>query len=313
MEIHYLLCRFVKSKILLSMFRLFPGHGGFLPIRFFLFFLFFVTAASSSAQNYDAFLEPNRIVDISSPIRGRISMIHVREGDNVAAGQLLAELDTQVLQAQLAFAEEAASFHGHIDSARAMVTLRKNRYAMLKELEKSGNARPQEMTRARTDLTMARAELLGAKDDQKLKKFEADIIRAQIEEKKLRSPVDGIVIKIQKEQSELIGGVDQKGFITVVQPNPLKALFHLPPGLTRNINTGDEVIVTIDSISVPAVVDYISPVIDAQSGTVELRVILENKENELLSGKRCILDDSVLSGGNDQNLEIKSADLQPAG
>lgn len=313
MAIHYRLCRFAYSRFFFPMFQTFPGHRTFHPVGFFLFFLFLGTTVSSSAQSYDAFLEPNRIVDISSPIRGRISRIHVREGDRVVAGQLLAELDTQVLQAQLASAEEAASFHGRIDSARAMVTMRKNRYAMLQELEKTGNARPQEMIRARTDLTVAKAELLSAKDDQKLKKLEADIIRARIEEKKLRSPVDGIVVKIYKEQAEHIGGVDQEGFITVVQPNPLKTLFHLPPRIATNMHVGDDVVVEINSILITALVDFISPVINAQSGTVEVRIVIDNSENHLLSGRRCILKDAVLGREMNQNMEIKNTDVQPAG
>jgi len=312
MEIHYRLHRFVCSRLLPSMSRIFPGHGSFLPVGICLFFLLVVATVPSLAQSYDAFLEPNRIVDISSPIRGRISMIHVREGDKVVAGQLLAELDTQVLQAQLASAMEAASFHGRVDSARAMVTMRKNRYTMLQKLEKSGNARPQELTRARTDLTVARAELLSAKDGRKLKKLEADIIRARIEENKLRSPVDGIVVKIYKEQAELIGGVDQKGFITVVQPDPLKALFHLPPNVTKNLSVGDEIFTEIDSISVNAVVDFISPVINAQSGTVEVRMVIDNRENQFLSGKRCIFKDTVLSGDINQKMENKSTENLPA-
>ncbi len=312
MEIHYRLHRFVCSRILSSMFRIFPEHGNFLSVGFLLFFLLVVSTVSSSAQSYDAFLEPNRIVDISSPIRGRISMIHVREGDKVVAGQLLAELDTQVLQAQLASAMEAASFHGRVDSAQAMVTMRKNRYAMLQELEKSGNARPQELTRARTDLTVARAELQSAKDDRKLKKLEAGIIRARIEENKLRSPVDGIVVKIYKEQAELIGGVDQKGFITVVQPDPLKALFHLPPNVAKKLSVSDEVTIEIGLIAVTAEVGFISPVINAQSGTVEVRMIVNNNENKLISGKRCIFDDTVLGRNFDQKMEVKSKKNLPA-
>lgn len=293
---NYLLLLSVNSKLLSTMFRSLPKHGVFS-------LLFFLFASSCLAQTYDAFLEPNRIVDISSPYRGRISVIHVREGDHVQTGQLLAELDTRVLKAQLASAAGAALFHGHVDSAVAMVTMRKNRYAMLKDLEKSGNARPQEMTRGRTDLIVARAELLGAREDQKLKKLEADIIRARIEENKLRSPVDGVVTKIYKEEAELIGGSDQQGFITVVQLDPLQAQFHLPPDIAKTLSVGSEIVVEVDSYPVSADVDFISPIINAQSGTVEVRLTIENKEHLLASGKRCIFKDPIESKQILQNTE----------
>ena len=194
---------FVNSKLLSAMFRIIPKHGSFFPVSVCILFFLILSTTPCLAQRYDAFLEPNRIVDISSPFRGRISVIHIREGDSVKAGQLLAELDTLVLKAQLASAGEAVLFHGRVDSAKAMVSMRKDRYRMLKELEKSGNARPQEMIRGRTDLIISKAELLSAKEDQKLKKLEVDIIRARIEENKLRTPVDGVVTKIYKAEALL--------------------------------------------------------------------------------------------------------------
>jgi len=289
---NYLLLMSVNSKLLPAMFRSFPKHGVSFLVNICLLFLFFLSAIPCLAQTYDAFLEPNRIVDISSPYRGRISVIHVHEGDLVKIGQLLAELDTQVLKAQLASAREAAKFHGRVDSAKAKVNMRRNRYAMLKELEKSGNARPQEMTSGRTDLTIARAELLGAKEDQKLKNLEADIIRARIEENKLRSPVDGVVTKIYKEEAELVGGTEQEGFLTVVQLDPLQAQFHLPPDIAGSLAVGTEIIVEVDTNPISAEVDFISPIINAQSGTIEVRLTIENKEHLLASGRRCIFKDT---------------------
>lgn len=258
-------------------------------------------------QSYDVFLEPNKIVNISSPFNGRIDQINVRVGDRVVTGQILAELDTGVLKAQLELASKAAAFHGRIDSAKARVKMQKDRYAMLLALEKSGNARPQEMTRARTDLIIAKAELLSAREDQKLRELEADVIRARIEENRLRSPIDGIVVKVSKEQAELVGGADRQGFITIVQLNPLQALFHLPPAIVEKIRVGSDVEVEVDDKPVTAKIDYISPVINGQSGTVEVRIIIENGDNLLTSGQRCILRDSsiLLQVANDTTEESK--------
>jgi len=298
-----LLLKLVNSKLLPAMFRSFPKHGVPFLVTACLLYLFFLSVIPCLAQTYDAFLEPSRIVDISSPYRGRIGAIHIREGDQVKTGQLLAELDTRVLKAQLASAGEAALFHGRLDSAKAMVSMREDRYAMLKELEKSGNARPQEMVRGRTDLIIARAELLGAREEQKLKKLEADIIRARIEENKLRSPVDGVVTKIYKEEAELIGGTEQQGFVTIVQLDPLQALFHLPPDIAANLTVGTVIIIEVDANPISAEVDFISPIINAQSGTIEVRLTIENNEHLLAGGRRCIFKDTVADEQILQNTE----------
>jgi len=307
---NYLLLKLVNSKLLPTMFRNFPKHGVPFLINACILFFFFLSVLPCLAQTYDAFLEPNKIVDISSPYRGRISVIHVREGDQVKTGQLLAELDSQVLKAQLASAGEAAQFHGRVDSAKAMVSMRKDRYAMLKELEKSGNARPQEMTRGRTDLVIARAELLGAREDQKLKKLEADIIRARIEENKLRSPVDGVVTKIYKEEAELIGGTEQQGFITVVQLDPLQVQFHLPPDIAAKLAVGNELTVEVDANPISAEIAFVSPIINAQSGTIEVQLRIKNKEHRLASGRRCIFKDTVADKKIPKNTELQNVEPQ---
>jgi RND family efflux transporter MFP subunit len=273
------------------MFRFQLGDGLTYRITCFLLsqFLILLSAAYCWAETYDTFLEPNQIVDISSPFRGRISAIHVRNGDQVAVGQLLAELDTHVLEANLASAEVAASFRGRIDAARALATMRKDRYAMLQELEKSGNARPEEMKRAKTDLAMAQAQLQSTQDDKKLRKLEADIIRAQIDEKKLRSPIDGIVVKIHKQQAELIGGNDQQAFMTIVQLDPLKAIFHLPQDVLGDMQVGEQISIDAGNKTVIGKIDFISPVINAQSGTIEVSIIIPNSNKSLTSGSRCTL------------------------
>jgi len=46
-------------------------------------------------------------ISISTEIGGRVAMLHVREGDEVAVGDLLVELDTALLEAQIAQAEAA--------------------------------------------------------------------------------------------------------------------------------------------------------------------------------------------------------------
>ncbi|MCX7707214.1 MAG: biotin/lipoyl-binding protein, partial [Anaerolineae bacterium] len=48
-----------------------------------------------------------RTVDIASPTGGRIVALHVAEGQTVSAGDLIAELDTDSLDAQIAEAQAA--------------------------------------------------------------------------------------------------------------------------------------------------------------------------------------------------------------
>ncbi|HHD57042.1 MAG TPA: efflux RND transporter periplasmic adaptor subunit [Desulfobulbaceae bacterium] len=241
------------------------------------------------AATFETFLEPAQVVDISTPYRDRITKIHVRENDHVHRGTLLAELGTGVLKARLAEAEQAAREHGDIDAARALVSMRKNRVRMLAELKKTGNARPQELSTAQTELSMARAQLQGALEKQRLKESEVEVIKAQIQEKQLISPIDGIVVTLYKQEAELIGGSDPQPLLTIAQLDPLHAVFHLPPPAAHSLDNRKQVPLLVAGQPTTGTIDFISPIIDAQSGTVTVRIILKNTEHSLDSGSRCTL------------------------
>jgi RND family efflux transporter MFP subunit len=251
--------------------------------------LLLLTWSPVQGESFDAFLEPYRTVEVSAPFRDRLDALHVSDGQSVAAGELLAELSSKVLLAQLALAREAAAFTGAIDSARALETMRRNRLATLEELAKTGNVRPQEMITAETEWRMARAQLQSALEGQQLKKLEVAVIEAQLEEKKLRSPIAGVVVKVSRQPAELVGGTDQQPLLTIVQLDPLQAVFHLPHTLTGQLHPGSAVVLDQQGQPIAAELEYISPVINAQSGTVEVRVRIPNQQEKLTSGSRCSL------------------------
>ncbi len=259
----------------------------------------------AACQSLETFLEPARLVDISTPYRDRIIRIVVREKDHVNKGTLLAELETGVLRSKLQQVKQSAAVHSDIDSARALVLLRKNRLQLLKSLEKTGNVRPQELTTARTELSMAEADLQGALERQQLKRLEVTIIEAQIREKQLVSPIDGVIIKIYKQEAELLGGSDIEPLLTIAQLDPLHAVFHITPALVRNLKQEQHIPLEVDEKVVTGVVDLISPVIDAKSGTIAVRVIVPNTNHTLRSGSRCTLTLNDTSGepAHDQTTE----------
>ena len=123
-----------------------------------------------------------RQVEISFNNNDRIAAILVREGDRVRQGQLLAQLDTSRLAAQLAQAEaqaqaqaqvlarlrngtrpeEIAQARANVDSAKADVANARQQFERLKsasELSAGRAVRQQDVDNARTALQLAEARL----------------------------------------------------------------------------------------------------------------------------------------------------------
>ncbi len=243
------------------------------------------------AQRYEGFLEPNRKIDLTPPFRGILAKLYVREGDRVRPGMPVAQLDSRVLRAELKAARKVMGFHGKIDSAQALLDLREKHLQSLEALMKSGSARKREVERARTEVAMARAGLLMAREEKQLGRLEYEKILARIEERRIRSPIDGVVVRIYKRRAELVGGAPGDPLLTIVQLDPLKAVFHLSPGDCAGLHAGQAVSLEAAgrTASLPGVIEFVSPVIEPESGTVRVTIRVPNPKGAIQAGTRCVL------------------------
>jgi HlyD family secretion protein len=153
-------------------------------------------------------LEPTNQVDISSELSGIVRSVEVDYNDSVSIGQVLAQLDTTRLDAQVLQSKAA------LDSAQARVTeadaSQKEAEAQLARLrrvhELSGGKVPsaQELTaqeaavaRARAGAASARAAVTQARAT--LEAQETDLYKTAI-----RSPINGIVLKRAVEPGQTV-------------------------------------------------------------------------------------------------------------
>jgi RND family efflux transporter MFP subunit len=243
------------------------------------------------ANNVDSFTEPYRTINVSTAEQGIITKMLVKEGDTVRKGQLLATLDKEVLEAAMQIAKAGKESLGRIKSASAAVELRKDRYDKLVKLEADGHAHPEEVLRAKTELEIAEAELLAAKEEQKIKELEYTRIGAQLERRNIVSPIDGVVTKIHKEVSEQVAATDPI-VLTLVQCDRLKIVFPVTTAEVNRFSAGQKVAVNFpgDSAAAKGVVESVSQVTDPESGTVRVRVVLDNEDKRYRSGMACFLN-----------------------
>lgn len=240
----------------------------------------------------EGFLEPNQIVDLVPPNRDTVKEIHVAEGDVVQKGQILITLDDDVLQAHLKSAEIQARSKGRMQSSKAVFELRKGQFSDLEKLSEKGHVRKKELERAKTDLAIGHADYLAAQEEIEGKRAEVQLIQAQIDEKKIKAPFAGIVTAINKGVGALVGTSDKDVLITLVQPTPYQAVFHLPYGMAAQLQEESQVLIGVieGEQMVNGKIIYISPVIDPESATVRVKVRLDETESNLQSGLRCQLN-----------------------
>ena len=256
-----------------------------------LVILVIAICATGAAAANEGFTEPYRTIHVAAPETGIIGQTFVEEGSVVRQGAPLVQLNVDMQQAQLAIAETGKKARGRADGAQAEVSLRRHMLTALETLRASGHARQEELERARADLAIAEGQLAAAREQQQLKQLEYESIRLQIERRTVRAPFDGVVTKILKHAGEFTAPNDPN-LLVLVQLDPLYAIFDLMSQDAARVAVKDTVLVQFPESGkqAQAVVEYVSPVIDAESGTVAIKVRMPNPSGELQSGQACSLN-----------------------
>ena len=238
----------------------------------------------------DGFTEPYQIIQVAIADSGVIDAILVEKGERVSAGQTLARLDTNVLQASLAVANVRAKSTSAIAEAKALWTHEWRRAKMLDDLLKQGHANEEEVHLARTKEQAAAARVIAAERQLQIYRLEQEQIKAQIRARQLFSPVTGVITDVHRQPGEFVSASDP-AIVTLVRLDLLRVKFFVPADRAFQLWDGQRVQVLFTDFQKEdsAVIDFISPLVDASSTTVQVEVVIDNTDNAHRSGQRCQL------------------------
>ena len=214
-------------------------------------------------------------VDIATKNGGRVAEIIVAEGDWVKAGQLLAKMDTEELEADLHAAE--ANLLRTQESkryAQAIVIQRESELTLAqKELERSQQMAKkgyiskelldQHQSRQYTNkAALQAANVQVAEAEAAIEAAIAQVrkIEVRLKDRRLKSPRDGRVLYRLAEPGEILG-VGGK-VLTIVDLNDVYMTLFLPTHQASRVNIDADARIVLDAfpdVAVPAKVSFIAP------------------------------------------------------
>jgi HlyD family secretion protein len=250
-------------------------------------------------------LAPAR-VDIGATVTGRVQRVAVREGARVAAGELLVQLEKQELAAAVSQALAARdrararltsvttlalpTARGALTQAEANLAVAEQEWRRAQELVAKGfisKSRLDETERqlkvARAQLDSARAqvgaqEIAGAEAQQarsQLVEAEAalELARARLAQADIRAPESGVVLERVIEP----GDIAQPGrrMMTLALDGPARLIVQVDEKNLPLLEQGRAALAAADAFPnqrFEALIDYVSPGVDAARGTIELRL-----------------------------------------
>lgn len=241
-----------------------------------------------SSKAVKAFTEPYRSIDLAASEMGALSSVEVREGDLVKRDQILGRLNEDVLAAGQAMIEQSIRATGKLDAAKAELKVQEETFEKVQGLFRRKHASQVELDRASGQVEIAKARVEAVLDDINIKKYELKRVVAQIEQRRVRSPIDGVVTEIFKDEGEFVSSADPIIF-RVVQLDPLLVVFSLPESHATRLKSGMPITIAMgpSKHSAEAVTEFVSPVADAQSGTYRVRLRVPNSKQQWRSGVPC--------------------------
>jgi len=268
----------------------FPHFNGGLLLAAVGFCAFAFAIATISNGQVIGFTEAYKQIELSSDEAGAISELYVEEGDAIAAGGVVAQLDSRVQELQLEIATKMASTTSQLVAAEKTLEKRKSILGRLQTLKAKGHASDSEIIRAEMELSIAEAKSLSAQEDIAVRELEQRRAEVQLARRSIVAPFGGVVSKVHRRQGEFLSPVKPE-VVTIVQVDRLLATFNVPSSQASMFETGASFTLTLASGgTVEATVELVGVETDAQSGTVEIKLLFDNADGKIRSGESITLN-----------------------
>ncbi len=202
-------------------------------------------------------------VSVSSPVLQEvIKEVLVEEGDTVKEGQPIVQLENAKEELAVQEAERL------VENAEFVAKGTESLYK-----DKMGSR--EQMLKAKTELALAKIRLAAA--------------HVALKEKTVRAPLDGIVVKKHKEAGESVDRAEK--LIDIVNIDQVYVQFYVTPKFLPVLQLGNEVTVRFAepiNAKFPSKIDFIAPNIDASSGLLRVKVLIDNPDHTIKAGLKGI-------------------------
>ena len=238
----------------------------------------------------DCVINPYRETDLSSPVAGVLQDVLVEKSQQVSSGQIVARLEASVETAALNLAEVRSALVSDVAEQEVNLEYDTRRKARIDSLFERQTASREVKDEVEREARLAEVRLQQARDLKRTRELELTRAQAQLDQKTMRAPFDGIVLQRFKTAGEY---VEEQPVMRIAQLDPLSIEAIVPIEYYGQIAVGMKAKVHPSAVSAevrPAEVTVVDRFGNAASGTFGVRLELANKDYALPAGLRCRLE-----------------------
>jgi macrolide-specific efflux system membrane fusion protein len=150
-------------------------------------------------------LEPKEFVDVGTQVSGLLQTLHIEVGDAVKKGQLIAEIDPRLYEAQVEASEaQIKTLRAQLAEQQANLAFTKNVYARNSQLMRSDAVSREVLQSSEMEYKSAQARI--ASYEAQIKQAESQLVanKTNLGFTKIYAPMDGTVVSQTSKQGQTL-------------------------------------------------------------------------------------------------------------
>jgi len=249
-------------------------------------------AGATAGDELDCLIEPQEVVNLSSPVEGVLEKVYVERGAIVKKGQVVAQLESSLENANLTLARARANVEAAIKSGEARLVYSTLKLTRAEKLYERNLIALADLQEAQTEKQLAEMALVNALDNQRLAGLELERANVALSRNIIRSPITGVVVDRFLSAGEFVSGQfkNDSPIVKIAQIDPLRVEVLAPASMRDRISIGTPAKLRLEAPANSAHevrVSMIDRVVDAASGTFRIRLTLPNPNHRILAGLKC--------------------------
>ena len=198
---------------------------------------------------------------------GEVATVMVDLGDSVAAGQLLAQLDTRALASDLRRAQsEEILAAANRRSASAQTELAANTERRVRALRANGNVSQQAFDEAHLQYRVSRAQLEVAQASLGRAQAAVEAMEVALSEAEIRAPFGGVIQARHVDEGSQIGPGSPA--LSLVETSKREAHIGIPESAVTSLTVGDAYTIIWQNVSASAQLRSLLPEVNPNTRTV---------------------------------------------
>ena len=243
--------------------------------------------AHAQGAEFVGIVYPVRDLTLSVHVAAVVEQVPVAVGQRVAAGQLILRQDSRLQEAERERRRVILQDRSELDSTeqrrRLIEGLVRDATALY---ERAGTVSRDEVTKLRLELESAAGRVEQLRQAERREQVELDLAERELALRELRAPVAGVVTMIKVQGGEW--AAPGEAIVRLVDETVCELRVNVSAAAARRLAPGAGVAVRVEDPAVPAPVPgrvtFVSPVIDAASSLVEVRVQFQNADRRVRPG-----------------------------